>query len=159
MGVHWASLPSEDRIWERTQNWYDDRRLSIAYNSKDPLATRTQYGGVAIMAINTISHKVCKCGYDKSGLGRWTWMKIQGKHNTFTRIVSAYRPIKSNISGATKQYTVYAQHLRANGKDPLQAFWTDLRAQIQEWVQQGDNLVVCGDWNQPITHTDIKGFS
>ena len=125
IGVHWPSVPSEDRIWERTSSWFDDRRLAVAYNSQDTTTRRSQYGGTMIMAVNKMSHKVCKCGHDE--LGRWAWMLIQGKHNTYTRMISAYCPVRSRIQGGVGQSTVYAQQLRALQKDPITAFWNDLQ--------------------------------
>ena len=158
IGVHWPSVPSEDRIWERTNSWFDDRRLAVSYNSKDVMARRTQYGGTAILAINTMANKVYQCGYDPSGLGRWSWMLIQGKHNTFTRLVSAYCPIKSNTTGTRGQHTVYAQQLRHLGKDPIDQFWKDLGNQLQQWKDNEENLIVCGDWNTSITSQSMRGF-
>ena len=90
MGVHWNSIPSQHAIWERTQGWFDNIRLSVAYNRNDPLARRGQYGGTVMVAVNTIVAKVNTCGYDTSGLGRWTWMLMRGKRDTITRIITAY---------------------------------------------------------------------
>ena len=158
MGVHWPSIPSEDRIWERTSSWFDDRRLAVSYNSKDTMVRRTQYGGTAIMAINAMANKVYKCGYDNSGLGRWSWMVIQGKYNTFTRIVSAYCPVKSTAKGTKGQYTVYAQQLQHWEKDPIAKFWEDLGNQLLQWRDNEENLIICGDWNTSITSPTLRGF-
>ena len=156
IGVHWPSVPSEDRIWERTKSWFEDRRLAVAYNSQDSRARRSQYGGTMIMAVNKMAHKVCKCGHDS--LGRWAWMLIQGKHNMYTRIIAAYCPVRSRIQGGAGQSTVYAQQLRVLLKDPIEAFWHDLQQQLRIWVDAGENLIVSGDWNKNVVGEEIKGF-
>ena len=122
------------------------------------MARRTQYGGNAIMATNAMAHKVFRCRYDRSGLGRWAWMLIQGKHNTLTQIVSAYCPVHHTIKGSKGQHTVYAQQLRHLSKDPIAAFWNDLKESLQEWHDNGEQLIVCGDWNTSITGQHIKGY-
>ena len=158
VGVHWRSIPQKHNIWERTQNWFEDRRLSIAYNMDDPLARRGQYGGTAMIAVNTMVAKVNTCGYDPSGLGRWCWMLLRGKRDTVTRIVTAYCPCKANIKGTIGQHTVYAQHLRKSEREPISAFWEDLGTAIDEWKSNEEQLIICGDWNTDITAREITSF-
>ena len=158
VGVHWKSIPAQHNLWERTQGWFEDIRLSVAYNMNDPLAKRGQYGGTAMMAINTMVAKINTCGYDPSGLGRWCWMLLRGKRDTVTRIVTAYCPCKANIKGTTGQHTVYAQHLRKSSKEPISAFWEDLGNAIDEWISNEEQLIICGDWNTNITSQDITTF-
>ena len=158
MGVHWNSIPSQHAIWERTQGWFDNIRLSVAYNRNDPLARRGQYGGTAMVAVNTIVAKVNTCGYDTSGLGRWTWMLMRGKRDTITRIITAYCPCKPKITGTTGQHTVYAQHLRHTSKEPIKAFWDDLGKELDKWITQEEQIILCGDWNTQITDKGITEF-
>jgi exonuclease III len=156
-GVHWKFLPAEDRLWERVKNWASNRRIAFSYNSNDTLAQRCQYGGTAILGVNDIAPKIQSRGVDNSGLGRWCWFRIQGKNNVYTRIVTAYCPCKPPTTHHGLQ-TVYAQHLRALSKDPIATFWNDLKADIHQWHSIGDNLIICGDWNQSILNAEIIAF-
>ena len=156
-GVHWKLLPPEDRLWERVRTWGNDRRVTFGYNTRDALARRSQYGGTAILGIGDMVPKIQSRGYDASGLGRWCWFKIQGKHDVTIRLVSAYRPC-SQTSHTTSLHTVYAQHLRVLSKDPIASFWNDLRDDLAKWRDEGDHVIVCGDWNQAVTGEEITGF-
>jgi len=156
-GVYWNALPVEDRLWERVKNWAHDRRITFGYNTQDILVDRSQYGGTAILGINEMAPKIQTRGYDASGLGRWCWFRVQGKNNVYTRIVSAYCPCQppANHHGLK---TVYAQHLRVLSKDPIQAFWDDLKQEIKQWTNIGDNLIISGDWNRSIVNTEITNY-
>ena len=158
MGIHWNSIPHRDSIWERTQGWFDEIRLSVAYNKNDPLARRSQYGGVTMMAINSLVSKINTCGYDSAGLGRWSWMLMRGKRDTITRVITAYCPCRSTASGHMGQHTVYAQHLRLSSKDPIKAFWDDLSKEIDKWRSAEEQLIICGDWNTDVTSDEVTSF-
>ena len=156
-GINWARLPPEDNFWERVKQWGTDRKLTYGYNSRDTLSGRSQYGGTAILGIGDMVTKIHSRGFDTSGLGRWCWFKIQGKHNVTIRLVTAYRPCASS-SRQTGLTTVYAQQLRSLSDDPLKCFWRDLKRDLMKWKQEGDHLIVSGDWNQDITGEHITSF-
>ena len=157
-GVNWHRVPSKDTLWERTQHWFDDRRLAMGYNVHDTTPFRSQYGGTAILAVNTMANKIHQCGQDSTGLGRWSWMQMQGRDNHTTRIVSVYCPIMTKQSGAQGQRTVYAQHMRYFGESLMVRFWKDLGDDIDKWLGQGEKLILCGDWNTPILGDEISTF-
>ena len=62
LGVHWPSIPAEDRFWERTQSWFDYRRSVCGFNSKTKHKSRSQYGGTAILGVNFIVQKINTSG-------------------------------------------------------------------------------------------------
>ena len=157
-GVCWRLLPSEDRLWERVKNWFNDRRIVYGYNVKDPLAQRSQYGGTAIVGVNSMVTKIQSSGRDPRDLGRWCWFRIQGKNHTMTRIVTAYCPCKSPPDTSRGLQTVYAQQLRMLGEDPIQSFWDDLETDICTWLDEGDHIVLCGDWNRKVNSNLLKSF-
>ena len=73
---------------------------------------------------------------------------IEGKKGIRTRIISAYRPCKST-SGLE---TAYTQHIvywnsAARNEDPRQIFMDDLKYEIQKWQEQGEQIILCGDFN------------
>ena len=111
-----------------------------------------------MVAVNTIVAKVNTCGYDTSGLGRWTWMLMRGKRDTITRIITAYCPCKPKITGATGQHTVYTQHLWHTSKEPIKAFWDNLGKELDKWIAQEEQIILCGDWNTPVTDSGITEF-
>ena len=154
LGVYWPSVPDKDRLWERTSEWFDYRRIVTAYNTKGH-ESRSQYGGTAIIGVDFIVQKINTCGYDTSGLGRWCWMVMNGKNDTTTRIISTYCPVKPHSNG---QNTVFAQQLRVLSVDPIQAFWNDLGTELQQWMNNGEQIILCGDWNTYVLGKDITTF-
>ena len=157
LGVYWPSIPDQDRLWERTQDWSDYRRIATAYNTLGH-QSRSQYGGTAILGLDFIVQKINTCGYDDSGLGRWCWMMMKGKNDTTTRVVSAYCPVRSNLTGKRGHNTVFAQQLRILSQDPIKAFWDDLGKALQQWINNGEQIVLCGDWNTHVLGQDITTF-
>lgn len=157
-GVNWRLLPSEDRLWERVQYWFHDRRVVYGYNSTDSMSERSQYGGTAILGVNDMVTKIHSSGKDPTNLGRWCWFRLQGKNQIMTRIVSAYCPCFSPPEGAHGIRTVYAQHLRSLSTDPIQSFWDDLETEIRNWNDAGDHVILCGDWNRKVNGNFLSSF-
>jgi hypothetical protein len=54
------------------------------------------------MTNNNLSHRVIESGKDPRKLGRWTWLKLQGKNGINIRVITIYRPVFSN--GPTSTY-------------------------------------------------------
>ena len=114
--VHWRKVKRADTYYERTQGWFEARRLSVAYNTTaGKLTKQSQYGGTITMAAKDISHRAIKSGYNNSGLGRWSWIKFNGKRNCTSRVITVYCPVKSEKG----MDTVYSQQLRFLNKCPI----------------------------------------
>ena len=146
--VHWGKVTPRHNIWNRVRPWFEHSRVAASYNIRDKFPKRAQQGGVAQITKGKLSHQIIETGRDPRGLGRWTWQRFRGKHDTTTRIISAYRPCLG--TGAT---TVYQQHVRALTADtihvcPRKQFWDDLSLEIDTWKAAGDQLIIMGDWNQ-----------
>jgi hypothetical protein len=91
-------------------------------------------------------------GSDKAKLGRWTWACYRGKNKVMLWCVTIYHP--HNSPGAL---TVAAQHRqyfqsRNDDRDPLAAFLEDFEVELQEWLYQGDHVIVGGDINDDVSH-------
>ena len=154
INVNWGKVAGKHSIWNRVRPWFESSRVAAAYNIRDRFAKRAQRGGSAQITQGRLSHRVLETGRDPKGLGRWVWQRLRGKHNTTTRIVSAYRPCMN-----TGSQSVYQQQLRALTADgittcPRSQFWIDLAVEIEKWKDAGDQLVIMGDWNEPVT--DLK---
>ena len=70
-----------------------------------------------------IKSRMASKGSDPSKLGRWTWVRIEGKAGESTVFVSAYRPCK-RTSGID---TVWNQHVRYY-QDKMEIEERDVRA-------------------------------
>ena len=150
--VNWSRVRTSDTLWERTRTWHEHRIISISYNTKDTVGkSRKQQGGTATILKDNIAHRHTGSGFDELGLGRWSWVKIAGSREKVTRFVTVYCPVQTGRGN-----TVYNQQMRETLEDPTSRFWIDLGTQIIKWQADGEQLVICGDWNENVVSTNIK---
>ena len=150
--VNWSKLRARDTLWDRTKTWFEHRAISVAYNTKDGVsASKRQQGGTATLLKDKIAHKLQDTGFDPSGLGRWSWVRIRGRQGCVTRMVTVYCPVKTG-----KGNTIYTQQLRVLQEDPTKRFWVDLGKQIMQWRANGEQLLISGDWNENVTGINVK---
>jgi hypothetical protein len=153
VGLYWKSIPGKDRWYERVRESFQTHKSEMAFNTTEPsLSSSVQFGGVGIMATDDCSHRVVSQGSDPTGLGRWAWLRLEGKDGHHLRLASAYRPVDSIGPG-----TVYAQHERYFASqyrdvDPRQAFYDDLFDEVQKWKALGDHIVVGLDANDDVRY-------
>ena len=55
-------------------------------------------------------------------------------------------------------HTVYSQHLKHLDKDPIRAFQTDIGQAISKWHQDGEQLIIMGDWNQETQSDEFQSW-
>ena len=87
-------------------------------------------------------HRIDRVGRDESGLGRWVWMTIKGKKERVTRIVSAYRPVYSTLTGSV--YEQHRRHLHKSGdpRNPIQALDVHLALVVRKWREDGEDVIL-----------------
>ena len=157
IGLYWPKLDAGDQWFERVLGKLHDSYSIFAHNNQEHESTdKIQYGGVGLVASSEIKHRIIDQGKDPTGLGRWVWIRIQGKEGHTTRIASAYRPCESDGAGS-----VFRQHQRvlsATGdhRHPLDAFCDDLSAEIINWKLDGDHLVIGMDANEDVRTGEIN---
>ena len=89
---------------------------------------------------------------DKSGLGRWSVMTVQGEGFN-TRIVCGYNTCYNNNANSSTSYQQHRRYLINKRKDltcPRTKFREDLIDQLSKWREEGDQLIVCLDANENI---------
>ena len=124
----------------------------VTANNTHERIHRDQKGGTAIAGIGRICDVISEVGYDTTGLGRWTWVKLgQAPHTT--RVVSAYLPCKPGRNSRGR--TVWEQHSRyfeARGdmRYPSTIFVEDLLHMFKHWIQQGEHVLLAIDANQDV---------
>ena len=124
-----------------------------SFNNKHENIDKFQYGGTAVMAYNEATHRVKATGSDKTGLGRWSWILFEGKHNYTTQIISVYVPCKSS---ADRLQTVYNQHKRyflrqGINECPCKLMHDHLIKQIKIWQAKAENIVLLVDTNENLS--------
>ena len=149
--VHWGKVHAYHTLWDRTKRWAPDRRLGVAYNVHQRIPTTYQPGGTATIVVDDMAQRFHSAGQDTKELGRWSWVKVTGKQNCVTRFVTVYCP---KITGKGMN-TVYEQQLEFLKTDPTAKFWEDLAQSIVGWQNDGNQLVLMGDWNEAIVNGNL----
>jgi hypothetical protein len=159
----WHKLPTDAQVRERFYGQWEHLHTSIAYNKMNPHALPHQVGGAIGMSFNQAAHRVDSIGggrgHDPTGLGRWTWTRFRGKGQVCLRAVVVYVPCVSHGPlTAWSQQLAYFNSLNDQewqaSPDPNQRLFDDLSAAMSEWIEEGDQLFIMGDWN-----TDVRDLS
>jgi hypothetical protein len=161
VGLCWNKLSAYDQWYERTTGRLTHQKSIFSYNKTELHQTKSiQHGGVGICTTDEGVHRVLSTGEDSSGLGRWAWVRLQGKAGRTIRIITAYRPC-----GAGGEGTVWEQHQRHFGTqepnqviNPRSQFLTDLRTAITDWQAAGDYLILGMDANEDVRHGDAASM-
>jgi hypothetical protein len=154
VNLDWRLIPEVDKLLFRTKEWWDAQHVSWAHNRNNAPSLPHQYGGTAIFSINQAAHRAIE--KDKSGLGRWTWTKYQGKKGQTLRVIAGYRP-----NPPQGPHTVYAQqnaffHSIRRDICPRRAFLDDLVDQITEFIDKGDHVLLILDGNYNMKNSDFS---
>ena len=83
VGRYWPAVPPEEKWKEKTWGIFENGlHTALAYNAHQKWTNyegTRQYGGVVTVAIGDACHRASDSGQDTTGLGRWSWVKLQGK--------------------------------------------------------------------------------
>jgi hypothetical protein len=144
VGPCWNKVSAYDQWQEQSIGQLAHYKSVFSYNKTELNLTETiQHGGVSVCTTDEGVHHVINTGGNILGLGRWAWVRLQGKAGRTIRIITAYRPC-----GAGGEGTVWEQHQRHFGIkypdgviNPREQFLTDLRTAIESWQATGDYLI------------------
>ena len=89
-------------------------RTAYACNENEQ-TTEKQQGGTIISMMEFYSPYVEETGTDKTGLGRWSWIKLKGNNNLRTIFISAYMPCKPRKQSMLSNYAQQERYWRMNG--------------------------------------------
>ena len=130
------------------QHW--ERSKIIFGTSPIPFSSHYKPGGTFLIATGSATGRVRKQHRDK--WGRWVAQEYSGKNAGTVMIISAYQPVdKRGKEGTT---SVASQHrsllLQTNDStdNPRTAFQRDLAEQLQEYIRDGIECLLVGDFNE-----------
>ena len=104
----------------------------------------TQRGGTGTVVTGAMAKYVKDSGVDYTGLGRWSWFRLEGEPGHCTRVVTAYAPTGSRSSGTKTYYKQSQRFIENNGLNttPKRMFRDDLCAVLKQWRSLGDRIVL-----------------
>jgi len=113
---------------------------------------------MALLMTNEALPRTIASGTDPEELGRWSWVRIQGRDGVHTRVLSAYRPVKNtSYIGSTYQQQLRYFRSQNNHTDPLELFDKHLLEEITPWLAAGDHVIISMDANQDVRTGKLAG--
>jgi hypothetical protein len=153
------------------RKWFRQFRLATS-SSNDP-TTRKAYqpGGTCTGVMNNLAGRITTQGSDPSGLGRWTYMCLEGKtidtensNNTEHRqiyTITGYCPPQQD-SSTPGDDTAFMQQKRlltmqgVTNPRPRMQWFEDLTKQITEWQSTEADVLLCMDANADVMDKDFQ---
>jgi len=127
---------------------------AIATSSSADISTSPhQRGGTLQAIIGDWTSRMVQIGQDTSGLGRWSYVEMQGKEDHRYIILSGYRVCKNQTidPGSNNTFNQQYRLLHQQGNrnpDPRAQFVEDLITTIKQWRGQGKAVLICIDANE-----------
>ena len=155
VNINWRRCTYYDSFYERIRcKGLDHLKHSKAYNKHENYK-HFQRGGVTCASVGTFSQFVKDTGADETGLGRWTWILVQGRREVKTRIISAYQPCLHEYDKDNGFQTVYRQQSRywqsqGVSECPIMRFREDLSKKITDWTTNGEKIILTIDVNEDV---------
>lgn len=149
INTNWRLVGKRNTIWDITRGWFENQSVSCSYNKHDRRCSLHQPGGTATIHIGETALRVIKTGEDQKKLGRWNWSLLRGKNNVKLRMISCYVPHTATEHGAKKIFCQQHKALLQMGikEGVAETYWNDFWQDIDSWLEAGEQLIICGDWN------------
>ncbi len=151
--LYWPLVENQNKWFERVIGKFRAHRSLFGCNTTEHSITGLQqYGGVGLIATDEAVNRARNGGKDPSGLGRWVWMRFQGRNGHMTRVVSIYRPCHGNNGAASvhAQHVRYFKGIKELDRKPREALYEDLFEEATIWQTEGDHIIIAGDVNEDV---------
>jgi hypothetical protein len=121
-------------------------------SSDDTNLTDYQPGGTLTGVVGKWTGRVNNRIQDLSGMGRWSGIRMRGNNDTFTSIITVYRPNK-DTTGIITCYQQQWRLMRNNGvakPEPRQQLLNDLSTELKRIQTSGDEVILMWDANEVV---------
>ena len=157
LNVNWERMSRKNTLSQIARRWFENVKVSNSYNTHRKSIGKWLPGGTATLIQGPLSFRTNKPDIDSRYMGRWASQTITGKHGLTTRVVSVYVPQPKRQYGEKKVHQQQQEALLKIGisGSVLDVFWADFWSAIDEWIENGEQLIIGGDWN---TNTTCNKF-
>lgn len=157
VGKNWTYMNEEQQLKHTTKKWWNSCSTNCSSLYDKEYREERQVGGTASVVMPTLTGSIVKRGGDERKLGRWTWYSFRGEEAIFTTVITLYRPCNTEITKTGSARSQQFGQIRARfphiTKDPLALFDSDLKIMVENFMEQGHQMVVMGDYNQDLLVT------
>jgi len=141
-----------------------DHTIIATTNSSDLINKLNQHGGTFQAIIGPWVSRAVTTSHDESGLGRWSYIKLQGKEDKRYIILSGYRVCENQQvdMGSNNTYNQQYRLLHQKGHrnpDPRTQFVNDLIQVINKWRAQQKAVLICIDANENPQKQSTQGIT
>ena len=153
--TNWNLIPYTHNF-TKSLNMREGSHCCTGHNTHENFSLKQQ-GGTFIASTPTASQFVRDTGTDSTGLGRWSWMKVEGRTSA-TRIICAYQPCitrKRSMSSTIAQQRRYWL-LHGLRVCPRVKFREDLFNLLKQWRENGEKLILLMDANENLLSGPIE---
>ena len=153
--TNWNLVP-HTHSFKKSLSMREGSHCCTGHNSHENFSLKQQ-GGTFIASTPTAGQYIREMGNDSTGLGRWSWMRVEGR-TIATRIICAYQPCitrKRSMSSTIAQQRRYWQ-LHGIRVCPRVKFREDLFDLLKQWRENGDKLILLMDANENLESGPIE---
>ena len=155
MNLNWSKLGRSCTLPQVCKRWFERSKTVVAYNQHEKRKKfQHQPGGTAVVSRGQFALRVMSSHFDDKRLGRWSSQLFEGKGGIKTRVVAVYVPVITSNHGHKKVACQQQRALLAMGikENVIEVFWSDFWKQIDSWLEEGNQLIIGGDWNRNVTN-------
>ena len=145
LNTNWTKIGAQDSVWNRTERWYVNPKTQVAWLCDPSWPSTYQQGGVSLTIQGHVSPYVQSKGTDITGLGRWAWYTLEGRSAIKTAVIQIYRPCRNTQDNGSSYMQQKAWTEETN---PIEAFDRDVLKVVDDFRQEGFQIIVMGDVNQ-----------
>jgi len=144
VNVAWHHINFHKWLGSCMSEWFESCHIMTAWNQQKSFQTAAQTGPSGII---------------------WMWpirsqsLDVLGKNKYHTCIVTCYHLVK-NEKGSLSIFTQHHHYFLQHNVDqcPLQEYVIDLQCKIEQWQEDGNILIVGGDWNEKVSSPPWHAF-
>lgn len=144
-----------EKLREINGRFFDHHRFVTGTSSRK--TTRTyKPGGTGMLVVHDTSGIVQDTSKDR--MGRWVSTRLLGANETTVNVIAAYQVCQTTATGVNTAASQQVSHLTEENAtqgdlariNPRNAFIRDLQQFIHQQQQNGDRIILVGDFNEEI---------
>ena len=110
--MHWDLTPTSHSL-KKLLSLQEGSKTCKGHNTHERFSMHQQ-GGVFMAAMAAASENIVETGQDEESLGRWCWMKFEGRQ-MITRVLVAYQPCVTRKEARTATIAQQKRYWRIKG--------------------------------------------
>jgi hypothetical protein len=101
--VNWKSAKNRNDFQQKASKIWPANKIAFSSSDIGLKFERHEFlpGGTCTMAVDTLSMRVIKVGEDDSGLGRWSYVTMEGQGSRKATFITAYRICQGAMKGTS----------------------------------------------------------